>query len=150
MKIGDAEGEVEAINITNTRIRDENGRVHIIRNGDIKDVVNYSKDFTYSVVEVLVPYGTPLAQVEGLVLAVGEDLNQNNPMVLEVTEFDGIEDFSELGMLIRTNTRVKPGCHLNVEREVRAKLVKAFERAGISIPFNRYYTTESSGEPGDA
>ncbi len=140
IKIGDAEGEVETISITNTRIRDEKGRLHIVRNGDVKGVVNYSKEYTMSVIEVLVSYGTPLENIRQIVIEVGQKLDRDMEQVLNATEFDGIEDFAEMGMLIRTNTKVKPGCHLAVEREIRQNLVEAFERAGIHIPYNRYYT----------
>ena len=52
VKIGEAEGTVESIDLRTTRIRDNAGRHHIIRNGQINDLVNYSKDYTNAVVQV--------------------------------------------------------------------------------------------------
>ncbi len=51
IEVGTAKGVVEAIEFRTTKIRDSEGRLHIIRNGDVKPVVNYSRDFTVAVVD---------------------------------------------------------------------------------------------------
>ena len=53
---GGAKGVVEAIEFRTTRIRDADGRLHIVRNGDMKQVVNFSKDYAVAVVPVDVSY----------------------------------------------------------------------------------------------
>ena len=55
-----AKGIVEAIEFRTTRVRDADGRLHVIRNGDVKQVVNYSKDYALAVVAVDVAYDTDL------------------------------------------------------------------------------------------
>src|SRR5262249_36363405 len=45
VKIGDSAGRVEAVGIRNTQVRDDQGRLHIIPNGQIKGVINYSKGY---------------------------------------------------------------------------------------------------------
>jgi small conductance mechanosensitive channel len=56
VEAGAAKGVVEAIEFRVTKIRDADGRLHIIRNGDMKPVINYSKDYTMAVVPVEVAY----------------------------------------------------------------------------------------------
>ena len=58
-----ARGVVEAIDFRTTKIRDGDGRLHIIRNGDMKQVVNYSKDYAVAVVALDVTYGADLRAV---------------------------------------------------------------------------------------
>jgi len=144
VRIGKAEGIVEAISISNTRIRDENGRLHIIRNGDVKDVVNFSKEFIHATVEVLVPYGTSFEMMKGMLEENGQRLCKEQEAILEPMAFEGIQAFQDFGMLLRTTTKVRPGFHLEMERYIRKEIVSAREKKGVSIPFNRHYVQSSS------
>ncbi len=137
IRIGDAEGWVESIDLRTTRIRDNAGRHHIIRNGQIIDLIHYSKDFTNAVVEVGVAYESDLNLVFDVLRQVGEQLESDNDMVLEATSVKGLDNFGESELLMRTVTRVKPGCHLPVERDLRKRIKEAFDRHGIEIPYAR-------------
>src|SRR4029078_12380597 len=56
IRIGETEGLVEEITPRVTRIRDRYGRLHIVRNGEIKNVINYSRGWTLAVVDMSVAY----------------------------------------------------------------------------------------------
>ncbi len=133
----DARGWIEGIDIRTTRIRDPNGQLHIIRNGHLGKVINYSKGYTYAVVEVGVAYDSDLEKVYKVLKETGKKLNEKDPNVLEPTEVKGLEEFGESQLTIRTTTRVKPGCHLIVAREYRKMIKEVFDREGIEIPFAR-------------
>ena len=137
IQIGDATGVVESIDLRTTRIRDNAGRHHIIRNGQIIDLVHYSKDYTNAVVEVGVAYESDLNRVFDVLKSTGEELKAENGMVLEATLVKGLDNFGESELLIRTVTRVKPGCHLQVERDMRKRIKDAFDAHGIEIPYAR-------------
>jgi moderate conductance mechanosensitive channel len=133
----DAIGIVEAMDLRVTRIRDPGGRLHIIRNGDIKTIVNYSKDYVYAVVRVGVDYDSDLDHVYRVLEAVGHQVKELHPDVLEPTRIDGLDDFAESELTIRTATKVKPGKHIPVQRLVRKLIKEAFDRERIEIPFAR-------------
>ncbi len=137
IQIGEAEGIVESIDLRTTRIRDNAGRHHIIRNGQIMDLVHYSKEYTNAVVEVGVAYESDLNQVFAVLKSTGEELKAENEMVLEATLVKGLDNFGESELLIRTVTRVKPGCHLPVERDLRKRIKDAFDAHDIEIPYAR-------------
>lgn len=137
IKIGEAEGTVESIDLRTTRVRDNAGRHHIVRNGRIDDLVNYSKEYTNAVVEVGVAYESDLNKVFDVLKATGERLHAENDMVLEATSVKGLDDFGESELLLRTVTRVKPGCHLQVERDLRKRIKDAFDENEIEIPYAR-------------
>ncbi|MEQ8960170.1 MAG: mechanosensitive ion channel family protein, partial [Coleofasciculus sp. C2-GNP5-27] len=99
---GNAEGIVESIELRTTRIRHPNGQQQILRNGDIKDIVNYSKQYIYAVVEVGVAYESNLDHVYGVIEEVGQQLQQYDLNVLEPTRVDGLQTFGESDLLIRT------------------------------------------------
>ena len=132
-----ARGIVEAIHIRTTRVRDPDGQLHILRNGQINSVVSYSKDYTYAVVEVGVAYDSNLDHVFRVLDKVGVQLKENNVDVLEPSKVKGLKEFGESELLIRTLTKVRPGCHRRVAFKLREMIKKAFDKEGIEIPFAR-------------
>ncbi|TAF04346.1 MAG: mechanosensitive ion channel family protein, partial [Nostocales cyanobacterium] len=79
------EGTVEAIELRTTRIRHPNGQLHIIRNGDIGSITNYSKQYIFAVVEVDVPLNSNLADIYQVIEEIGQQLKANEPDVIEPT-----------------------------------------------------------------
>ncbi|OKH15926.1 mechanosensitive ion channel family protein [[Limnothrix rosea] IAM M-220] len=132
-----AAGVVEAMDLRVTRFRSPEGRLHIVRNGDIKTIVNYSKEYVYAVVHVGVDYDSNLDHVYGVLEDVGKQVKELHPDVLEPTCIDGLDNFSESELTIRTSTKVKPGKHLPVQRLVRKLIKEAFDRENVEIPFAR-------------
>lgn len=138
IEAGEVKGIVEAIELRTTRVRHPNGQLYIIRNGDIKQIVNYSKHYVYAIVTVRVAYDCDLDRVYNLLEEVGREFCQQESDVLEPTLVDGIEEFSEFAILIRTKTKVKPGQHLPIQRRLRKAIKSAFDRSGIEIPVGQY------------
>src|SRR5262245_42209294 len=83
-----ARGVVEAIEFRTTKIRDIGGRLHIVRNGDVKQVINYSKDYTIAIVPVDVSYDADLRSVFSILREAGYRLHRENADVLADTEID--------------------------------------------------------------
>lgn len=135
-----AEGLVEVIELRNTRIRHPNGQLQIVRNGDIKSITNYSREYIYAVVDIGVAYDSDLDLVYRVLEEVGEDIQQRFPdKVLEPTEVDGLEEFGTIQLVIRTVTKLKPthsrrGVHDDMQAELRKTIKEAFDREGIVIP----------------
>lgn len=132
-----ARGIIEAIHLRTTWIRDPNGQLHILRNGQIKSVVNYSKEYTFAVVEVGVAYDSDLDHVFRVFDEIGHQLKEKNLHVFEPLKVQGVKEFGESQLLIRTVTKVRPGCHFRVAFELREMIKKAFDQEGIEIPFAR-------------
>ncbi|MEM8674315.1 MAG: mechanosensitive ion channel family protein [Cyanobacteria bacterium P01_G01_bin.67] len=129
-----ASGYVEAIELRTTRIRHSNGQVHIVRNGDIKAITNYSKEFVYAAVDIGVNYDTNLDRVYKIIETTGHQLQVENDDILEATQVQGIEEFGDTRVSIHTTTMVKPGKHLRVQRTLRKLLKQAFDLEGIYPP----------------
>ncbi|MGK7917471.1 MAG: mechanosensitive ion channel family protein [Prochloraceae cyanobacterium] len=146
IETNNASGFVEAIELRTTRIRHPSGQVYIIRNGNISKLVNYSKDYIYAVVQVGVDYDSDLDRVYQIVEEVGKQLKETNRYVLEPTRVDGLDNFGESELTIRTVTKVKPGRHLPIQRVLRKMIKTAFDREGIEIPFARRVLIFKNGE----
>lgn len=134
IETNEASGYVEAIELRTTRIRHYHGQVYIIRNGDITALTNYSKEFVYSPVNIGLDYGTDLDRVYEVIEAVGHQLRAQNDDVLGLTEVEGVDEFGDIRVVVRTKTKVKPGKHFLVQATLRKLLKDAFDREGIYIP----------------
>ncbi|HCF26355.1 MAG TPA: mechanosensitive ion channel protein MscS, partial [Cyanobacteria bacterium UBA11049] len=128
------EGIVEAIELRTTQIRHPDGQLQIVRNGEIGSIVNYSKQYIYAKVEVPVPCSADLGRMYRLIEEIGQQLKADCPDVLEPTWVDGLENFGEDKLSLRTLTKVKPGKHLNVQRLLRQMLKNTFDREEIETP----------------
>ena len=137
IEAGGGKGVVEAIEFRTTKIRDGDGRVHIIRNGNVKDVINYSKDYTLAVVPVDIAYSADLPAVFSMLREAGARVRAENPDVLADTEIDGITGFGATTMTVRTSTRVKPGRHEAAAAALRFSIKEACDRRAVGSPPRR-------------
>ena len=123
-----ARGTIEAIEFRTTKIRDADGRLHIIRNGDVKEVINYSKEYGIAVVPVDVAYDANVRAVCEILRDAASRFRTENPDVLEDTEIDGITHFGLTTMTVRTSTRVSPGRQEAMASALRLFIKEAFDR----------------------
>lgn len=140
IETNEASGYVEAIELRTTRIRHYHGQVYIVRNGDITSVTNYSKEFVYSPVNIGLDYDTDLDRVYKVIEAVGHQLREQDDNVLGLTEVEGVDEFGDIRVVVRTKTKVKPGKHFLVQADLRKRLKDAFDREGIYIPIGETTT----------
>jgi small conductance mechanosensitive channel len=124
VQIGDAVGRVEAVSIRHTQLRDEQGKLFIIPNGQIKTVTNFSKGYVNAVVDIKVPTTTSLDQIMQQMTEAGRRLRLGRPEVLADTVVKGLIELTPADMTIRSVTRVQPGTHLAMQQEYR-RLLKA-------------------------
>ena len=137
IEAGGGKGVVEAIEFRTTKIRDGDGRVHIIRNGNVKDVINSSKDYTFAVVPVDIAYGADLPAVFSMLREAGARVRAENPDVLADTQIDGITGFGATTMTVRTSTRVKPGRHEAAAAALRFSIKEACDQRAAGSPPRR-------------
>jgi small conductance mechanosensitive channel len=122
VQIGDAAGIVEAVGIRLTQIRDGQGKLYIIPNGQIKGVVSYSKGYVNALVDVRVPAGTDLDKMFRAMAEAGKRMRQARKEVLADTEVQGLVDLGTSEMTIRAVTKVRPGTHISMQNEYRRHL----------------------------
>ena len=139
IKCGDAEGVVESIGLRITEVRSDDGELHVLKNGSITDLINYSTEYVNAVVNVGVDHESDLPFVYETLEALGEELNRFNDDVLGSLTVDGVDDFSGPEIVIRTITKVKPGQHRFLKRMIQEKIIERFKEKGIVIPFEKRY-----------
>jgi len=134
VKVGDASGKVEVVSIRTTQIRDEQGRLHIIPNGQIKGVTNYSKVFVIAQVDMKLPADRNLDDVFRAMAEAGRQLRETHKEVLGETIVRGLVDLGPNDMTVRASTKVQPGTHHAMAAEYRRLLKVALDEKREPIP----------------
>ena len=135
IEVGGVLGRVESIDFRTTKIRDPDGNLHVIRNGDLNHVKNYSKDFTFAVVEVRIGYDVDMKDVRAVLENCGEQIKQQLPeFVTGDMVVAGIVEFEKSAMRIRTTTPVTPAKHFVVATQLREIIKVAFDDKGWVMP----------------
>lgn len=127
VKVNDAAGRVEAVSIRHTQVRDDQGRLHIIPNGQIKAVINFSKGYVIAEVDYKVPADRNVSEVFQTMVEAGRRLRKSHKEVLGDTVIKGIVDLTPGDMTIRAVTRVQPGTHLAMQTEYRRMLKEVLD-----------------------
>ncbi len=139
--VGEASGTVEAVGLRITTMRDMNGTVWYVRNGEILRVGNSSQGFAVAVVDVPIGYGADVEQAVAILGRVATEATESEPLsadVLEPPEVLGIERVSAAeGITMRLTVKVRPGRQWAVQRSLRARIMGGFEDAGIQGPVVR-------------
>lgn len=136
VEIGSARGIVEAVEVRHTQIRDDQGRLHIIPNGQIKSVVNLSKGFIYAIVDIKVPAGDDLEAYLRAMTEAGKLLRKSHSEVLADTTIQGLVGLTLSETTVRAVTKVKPGAHQQMENEFR-RILKGILDQTMGLPAER-------------
>ena len=132
-----ATGVVENVGIRVTQVRDVNGTLWFVRNGEILRVGNMSQGWARAIIDTAVPYDTDIDAVEDVILKVASDLQAQprwRTRVLEKPEIWGLQSISESAMVIRLAVRTRSSEKDNVSRELRVRLKKALDEMGLKLP----------------
>ncbi|MEJ2853587.1 MULTISPECIES: mechanosensitive ion channel family protein [unclassified Saccharothrix] len=134
--LGPATGTVESVGLRITTIRDTNGTVWYVRNGEILRVGNSSQGFAVAVVDLPLAYGANLASASEVLTtaaleAVAEESLEKD--TIDKPQVLGVEKVTPEGITMRVTVKVRPGRQWAVQRALRAKLMPALEDAGISL-----------------
>ena len=137
-------GAVEEINLRTIVLRDLEGVVHTIANGEIRTLSNKSKDFSYYVIDIGVGYDDDTDRIVEVVRGVAQDLMQDPafaPSILEPLEVLGVDAFKPSEVTLRFRIKTLPLRQWDVGRELRRRIKKAFDAQGISIPVPHMHVT---------
>lgn len=131
-------GLVEEMTLRYIRLRDYEGSVHYVPNGSIDTVTNRSRGFAYAVINVRVAYREVIDEVYALMHAEAAALRADPDWADRIAgdlEMAGVDQLGESALVILCRFKVMPLEQRGVRREFLCRLKKAFDAAGIEIPF---------------
>lgn len=135
--LGEASGVVEGVGLRITTLRDLNGTVWYVRNGEILRVGNKSQGYAVAVVDFPVAHSadmTTAIDLVGRVAAARVVEDDIADAVLDPVDVLGVDRVGPEGVTLRLTVKVKPAQQWLVQRALNAAITDAFDDAGIPRP----------------
>ncbi len=140
VKIADIAGFVEDVNLRHTVLRDLDGIVHTIPNGVITTASNYTKEYSRVNMNITISYDSDLNKAMTIINQIGNELAEDRtfgPMITGAPRALRVDNFSSSGVEIKILGETKPIKQWDVMGELRKRIKKAFDEAGIEIPMSQ-------------
>lgn len=135
---GGVSGVVEDVTVRITKLRDLDGNLHIVPNGSAGVITNMTFRFANVNVDIPVSYEADIEKVKKIIDQVGVELGgdkQFGPDITEAIQFLRVDSFGESTVIIKALGKVRAGTQWDVAGEFRRRLIQAFERHHIAIPY---------------
>lgn len=131
-------GLVEEVTLRYVRLRDFEGHVHFVPNGEIKTVTNRTRDYAQALIEIGVAYRENADEALAVMREVGQGLRADpawSARILDDVEIVGVERWADSAVMLRCRLKVVGIEQWSVKREFLRRLKKEFDARGIEIPF---------------
>lgn len=131
-------GVVEKITLRSTTLRDLEGRVHYIPNGNIEVATNMTLEYANVDLNIGIAYDSDIDKVEKIINSVGEKLFEDEAwkgVVLEPAQMLRVDSFDDSAITIKIVCKTAPIRQWDVKSEILRRVKKAFDKEGIEIPF---------------
>jgi moderate conductance mechanosensitive channel len=135
--VGDATGTIESVSLRVTRLRDTNGTVWYVPNGQIVRVGNMSQNWSRAVVDVQVAPDADLVRAQQILREVGQELwadKAYHGQVIEEPEVTGVESLAPDAITLRIMAKTAPMKQWAVARDLRQRIMARFDSEGIALP----------------
>ncbi|MEV5574020.1 mechanosensitive ion channel family protein [Spirillospora sp. NPDC052269] len=134
--VGSAKGTVEAVTLRVTRMRDVNGVVWYVPNGEIKKVGNESQNWGRAVLDIPVDIGEDVEKVKDILQGTADAMAEDpawKDLILEPPSVWGVQVLAADALVIRVVLKTAPGQQGACARELRERVKLAFDQAGVSV-----------------
>jgi moderate conductance mechanosensitive channel len=137
--VGDSlSGTVEAVSLRVTRLRDTNGTVWYVRNGELLRVGNMSQNWARTVLDIQVSAREDLAKVRRVLAEVSDDVwkdEEFDGVIIEQPEIWGIEAMTPDAITLRVTLKTAPMEQWRVARAMRERIKARFDHEDIEAPY---------------
>jgi small conductance mechanosensitive channel len=145
-------GTVEAVSLRVTRLRDTNGTVWYVRNGELLRVGNMSQNWARTVLDVQVSAHEDLVHVRRVLTDVADDLWHDEDfegVVIEEPEIWGVEAMTPDAVTLRLTLKTAPMEQWRVARVMRERIKARFDHEGIAAPYPTSVVMNRTHEDGE-
>lgn len=135
--LGLATGIVEYVSVRVTHVRDVNGTLWYVRNGEITRIGNMSQGWSRVIIDLAVPVDADITEVEKNLLAAAKGLAKDpkwRSRIIEQPEVWGLESVSGDALVTRLVMKTRANAKDDVARELRMRLKNAIDTMGVKLP----------------
>lgn len=136
--LGDVSGEVQSVGLRITTVRDIDGTLWYVRNGEIARVGNMSQDYAVARIEVPVALTADLDRAEKVAIDAAHEVIADPSMagkILGEPEMLGVQDLSPDLVTLRMTVKTRPNAQWSVQRRLRGEIVRAYDEHDIDLPY---------------
>ncbi|MEH7414016.1 mechanosensitive ion channel family protein [Neobacillus drentensis] len=137
VRIGQFEGNVQSIGLRTTKLKSWTGEVHILPNGNIMEVTNFSLNNSLAIIDVGIAYEEDLDKAEQVIKDLLDEMPEKYEELVRVPDFLGIQNFSPSEVTLRIVAETLPMQHAAVARKMRKDIKLSLDGHGIEIPYPR-------------
>ncbi|MGZ6265565.1 MAG: mechanosensitive ion channel family protein [Candidatus Limnocylindrales bacterium] len=152
VRVAGVSGQVEDFTLRRTTLRDQDGTVHTVPNGEITVASNLTRVWARVNQDVQVVYGTNIEGATAVVDRVGQALVADpewGPRILEAPRVERVSALGELGVTLKVVATVRASEQWGVDGELRKRLLAAFDESGIEIPQPQRVLLAPGGRAGE-
>jgi small conductance mechanosensitive channel len=147
--VGFASGVVETVGIRITQVRDVDGTLWFVRNGEILRVGNMSQGWARVIIDLAIPYSSDVEAVQDELLRVATALASSRKwraFILEKPEIWGLESISAEALVTRLVVKTRVSAKWDFARDLRLHMKKALDGMGVPLtPLNSVVMTTGDG-----
>ena len=134
---GEVIGTVENVSLRITQLRDANGMTWYVRNGEILRIGNRTQGWSTATVDIQIAYDEDVERalrvIRDVVSTMGEE-DVWKPVLLERPNVTGVESMGNGAITIRVLAKTIANEQFGLQREVRERVKRAFDREGVRSP----------------
>ncbi|QMV86530.1 mechanosensitive ion channel family protein [Corynebacterium hindlerae] len=137
--VGELTGTVEDVSLRLTTLRDIDGTVWFVRNGEILRIGNFSQGYAVARIDVPLALDNDVAVAKETILKAATAAAEEADLATDILDspvVDGVNAIKFDHMTVRVRVKTKPGMQWSVQREMLARIVPALSAAGIKPPYH--------------
>lgn len=128
-------GKVVSIGLRSTQLLNAKGDLKIIANGDISEIINYSRNFSLAVVNFDIAYKEDIDKVTIILNEALALLHDLFPQIIEGPNVVGVDTLADSGVTMKITAKTMSEQQYEVERAIRKLVKETLEKNNIEIPF---------------
>jgi small conductance mechanosensitive channel len=137
VRLGGFEGVIQEIGLRTTKIKSWTGELHILPNGSIKEVTNFSLNNSVAFVDVSISYESDIHYAERVIEELLEELPMRYEQIVKQPELLGVQGLGASEIVLRVVAEVQPMQHFAMARVLRKEIKLRLDEHGIEIPYPR-------------
>lgn len=135
---GDTSGVVEDVTLRITKLRDLDGVLHTVRNGEASVITNRTYEYSRVVIDIGVAYDSDINKVEKVINKVGLEMKEDvsiNQSIREPIKFLRVDKFADSAIVLKVIGDVEPAEQWTISGEFRRRIIVEFRKNNIEIAF---------------
>jgi small conductance mechanosensitive channel len=146
IRVGEFEGDVETIGLRTTKIKSWTGELHILPNGSITQVTNFSLNNSVIAIDVSIAYEEDIERAERVIQELLEKFPEQYGDLVKTPELLGVQNIGPTEIVLRIIAETLPMKHFYIARVIRKEVKLKLDENGIEVPFPRLVMYTRDGE----